>query len=82
MNPSKAECEKTLATMPKPNVLAISIFAAGYLKPTEAIDYIASLPNLKGVAAGVSKQNHAHDTFQLLRKGFNFKTFEVESHDL
>jgi len=68
MVPSREECEKALASLPKPNVLAISILAAGYLKPEEAVDYIAGLPNIKGVAVGVSKERHAHETFKLLRE--------------
>ncbi|MEM2281744.1 MAG: hypothetical protein QXZ68_07160, partial [Candidatus Bathyarchaeia archaeon] len=35
MVPSREECEKALKSMTKPNVLAISILAAGYLKPEE-----------------------------------------------
>lgn len=68
MAPSKEKCEKALEKLPKPNVLAISILAAGYLKPKEAVDYIAGLPNIKGVAVGVSKEKHVIETFQLLRK--------------
>ena len=68
MIPSKEKCELALAVMPKPNVVAISIMAAGYLNPIEAIDYIAHLPNIKGVAVGVSKGKHANETFQLLRE--------------
>ena len=68
MVPSKEECEKALTSLPKPNVLAISILAAGYLKPEEAADYIAGLPNIKGVAVGVSKEKHARETFKLLRE--------------
>jgi hypothetical protein len=67
MVPSREECEKALAGLPKPNVLAISILAAGYLKPEEAVDYIAGLPNVKGVAVGVSKERHAIETFKLLK---------------
>jgi hypothetical protein len=67
MVPSREECEKALASLPKPNVLAISILAAGYLKPEEAADYIAGLSNIKGVAVGVSKERHASETFKLLR---------------
>ncbi len=67
MIPSREACEKALAVLPKPNVLAISILAAGYLKPEEAVDYIAGLPNIKGVAVGVSKEKHASETFKLLR---------------
>jgi len=68
MNPSKEECEKTLKILPKPAVIAISILAAGYLTPAEAIDYIKTLPNIKGVVVGVSKEKHAHETFKLLRE--------------
>jgi hypothetical protein len=68
MVPSKEECEKALAGLPKPNVLAISILAAGYLKPEDAVDYIAGLPNIKGVAVGVSKEKHANETFKLLKE--------------
>ena len=68
MNPSRTECEKALANHPEANVIAISILASGYLKPPEAIRYIESLPNLKGVVAGVSKERHARETFRLLKK--------------
>ena len=68
MNPSRTECEKALANLPEPNIIAISILAAGYLKPPEAISYIASLPNLKGIVVGVSKERHAHETFKLLKE--------------
>jgi len=68
MVPSREECEKALASLPKPNVLAISILAAGYLTPKEAADYIAGLQNIKGAAVGVSKEKHAYETFKLLRE--------------
>jgi len=65
---SKEECEKALASLPKPNVLAVSILAAGYLKPEEAVDYIVGLPNIEGVAVGVSKERHVNKTFKLLKE--------------
>lgn len=68
MIPSKKTCEETLKKMPESNVIAISILAAGYLKPPEAINYIATLPNMRGVAVGVSKEKHARETFMLLRE--------------
>jgi len=68
MVPSREDCETALMCLPKPNVLAISVLAAGYLKPEEAIDYIAGLPNIKGIAVGVSKEKHAYETFKLLRE--------------
>jgi hypothetical protein len=70
MNPSRVLCEKALADLPKPNVIAMSLLAAGYLKPQEAINYIASLPNLKGVVVGVSREVHARETFKLLKDRF------------
>jgi len=66
MVPSKEKCEKTLAALPRPNVVAISIMAAGYLQPIEAIKYIAGLSNIRGVAVGISKEKHANETFKLL----------------
>ena len=68
MNPSGAECEKALANIPEPDVIAMSILAAGYLKPPEAIKYIKSLPNLVGVVVGVTKEQHALETFKLLEQ--------------
>ena len=69
MDPSKAECEKALASVDGANVIAISILAAGYLKPSEAIEYVAGLPNIAGVSVGVSKEQHARETFRLLKNG-------------
>jgi len=71
MIPSKIACEKTLDSLLQPIVIAISILAAGYLKPTEAIGYIAALPNIKGVAIGVSRESHARETFRLFHKELN-----------
>jgi len=68
MNPSRTECEKALAKLPGLNTIAISILAAGYIKPSEAINYLRSLPNLKGVAVGVSKESHARETFKSLKE--------------
>jgi hypothetical protein len=68
MNPSREECERTLKTLSVPNVLAISVFAAGYFKPNEVVDYLNSLNNLKGVIAGVSNEKQALDTFGLFKK--------------
>jgi len=79
MVPSREECERSLKELTKPNVLAISILAAGYLKPEEAIDYIAGLPNIKGVAVGVSKEKHAIETFRLLKKKLKTLSEELPS---
>lgn len=70
MNPSKSECERTLADLSSPIVLAISILAAGYLQPSAAMDYLVNLPNLNGVVAGVSTKQQAQETFTLLKDKF------------
>lgn len=68
MNPSREECEKTLSSLSRPIVVAISVLAAGYFKPPQAADYLAGLENLKGVAVGVSTIKQAHDTFALFQE--------------
>jgi hypothetical protein len=66
MNPSKEECEKALVEADGSEVIAMSVLAAGYLRPREAMDYILSLQNLKGVVVGVSRESQARETFKLL----------------
>lgn len=75
MNPSRVECEKALERLYEPNVIAMSVLAAGYLKPAEAVDYIADLPNINGLVVGVSKDHHARETFRFLQE--KTKTFRV-----
>ncbi|MEM3640817.1 MAG: hypothetical protein QXH37_02690 [Candidatus Bathyarchaeia archaeon] len=70
MNPSKEECEKALAEFPEPTIIAISVLAAGCLKPMDAITYLRTLPNIDGVVVGVSKEKHANETFKLFRENF------------
>lgn len=67
MTPSIEECEKTLKMLPAPNVIAISVLAAGYVSPTEAASYLRSLPNIKGASIGVSKEKHAKETFSIFK---------------
>jgi hypothetical protein len=71
MNPSREDCEKALTSLPRPIVLAMSILAAGYLKLPQAIDYVATLPNIGGVCVGVSKDQHARESFRLLKSKFH-----------
>jgi hypothetical protein len=71
VTPSIEDCEKALHQLTQPNVIAMSILAAGYLKPKEAIEYIASLPNIKGIAVGVSKEHHAKEAFKLFNQTLN-----------
>jgi hypothetical protein len=67
MTPSIEECEKTLKKLPQPNVIAISILAAGYISPKEAACYLQTLPNIKGVSIGISKEKHAKETFSVFK---------------
>jgi hypothetical protein len=67
MCPSKEVCEKTLARIPKTEVIAFSILAAGYVKLPEAAAYIEATPALKGVAIGVSKEKQANETFAQIK---------------
>jgi hypothetical protein len=68
MNPSKEDCEEKLRQIPGAEVIAISLLAGGFLKFPEAAEYLKSLPNLNGVAVGVSKKTHISETFNLLRE--------------
>jgi uncharacterized protein (DUF486 family) len=70
MNPSIRRCEETLANMSSPVVLAISVLAAGYYKPSMVVDYLASLSNLKGLVVGVSNERQASETFRLFKEAF------------
>jgi hypothetical protein len=70
MMPSVEECERALDLLPEPVVVAISVLAAGYIRPKEAVDYIKTLPNIKGIAVGVSKEKHAKETFRLFQREF------------
>ena len=68
MNPSKEECERALLDASGGNVIAMSMLASGYLRLPEAANYIKTLPNLSGVVVGVSKEQHAKDTFNFLKE--------------
>ncbi|MGB8707161.1 MAG: hypothetical protein WCD72_04325 [Dehalococcoidia bacterium] len=68
MCPSKEESERALAKTSEAEVIAFSILAAGRLQLPEAIEYVANLPNLTGVAVGVSKKSHTYETFKLLKE--------------
>ncbi len=66
MSPSRQLCETCLSTLDEADVIAMSIIAGGYLKFDEAFDYIRTLPNLSGIAVGVSSKEHAKETFTKL----------------
>jgi hypothetical protein len=68
MNPSKTECEKALSSVSESSIIAMSVLAAGYLRPLEAVDYMLAVPKLKGAVFGVSKERHARETFRFFRE--------------
>jgi hypothetical protein len=67
MCPTQQDCEQALEQAQQSEVIAMSILAAGYLKPVDAIDYLGSLPGLSGVVVGVSKERQAVETFRALK---------------
>jgi len=69
MNPSQAECEKTLKEIPQAEIIAMSILAAGYLRPYEAGQYIAKLSNISHIVVGVSNESQASETFKFFKMG-------------
>ena len=68
MNPSREECERTLASLNGSAVIAMSILAAGYVGLQEAADYIRTLPEISGVVVGVSNEQQACQTFRTLKR--------------
>ena len=68
MTPTIEKCEESLRSLSSPSVIAISVLAAGFVKPANAAEYIAGLPNIKGVALGVSKPSQAKDSFEVFSK--------------
>ncbi len=66
MAPSREACEERLALGNGPDVIAFSVLASGHITLPEAAKYLDSLPNLAGVAVGVSKEQQARETFSLL----------------
>jgi hypothetical protein len=67
MCPSKVKCEEALERSSEAEVIAMSVLAAGYLKPAEAIGYLADLKGLSGLVIGVSKEGQATETFRVFR---------------
>ncbi len=67
MSPSREECEKALMNVPDTEVIAMSVLASGYIKLPEAVDYINSIPGLKGIVVGVSREQQARD-FKIFRE--------------
>lgn len=65
MNPSKSDVENTLAQENSYNV-AMSFLASGAIKPSEAVEYIASIKGVNSVLFGASTHSHIKQTKELL----------------
>lgn len=59
MCPSKIECEEAIERVHAAEVIAMSILAAGYLKPADAVGYLADLQGISGIVVGVSNESQA-----------------------
>ncbi len=68
MCPSQLECEQALERASGAEVIAMSVLAAGYLKPVDAASYLSSLRGLSGIVIGVSKERQATETFNVFRE--------------
>ena len=64
MNPTRSECESSLAHMSGHPVAAISVLAAGRLAIDEAVMYLSKLPSIQSVVVGTSSPSHARESFQ------------------
>ena len=62
MNPSQESCENALKKNPETKVIAMSVLAAGYLKPAEALGYLNTIP-IKAAVIGISSDKQAKETF-------------------
>ncbi len=69
MCPSQQECEEALERAKDAEVIAMSVLAAGYLKPAEAFGYLANLDGISGLVIGVSKEHQATETFKVFANG-------------
>jgi hypothetical protein len=68
MCPSKDKCEQALAHIDGAEVIAMSVLAAGYLKPRDIVEYLSNFSRIDGVVIGVSSERQALETFNLLKK--------------
>jgi hypothetical protein len=69
MCPSQLECEDALERAKDAEVIAMSVLAAGYLKPQDAIGYLTNLDGISGLVIGVSKERQALETFRVFERG-------------
>ena len=66
--PIKRKVRRGIEKIPDSEVIAYGILASGYLKLPEAVEYIKKLPDLKGLAIGVSNENHSRESFKFIKE--------------
>ena len=66
MSPSREQCEKALETS-NAQVVAMSVFAAGAVRPAEAVQYVRRHPKLRSVILGASSEKHIQESFALFK---------------
>ena len=57
MNPNKTLCEESLKEY-QPNLIAMSVLAAGAVSPKKASEYIRKFPEVKSLVIGASTESH------------------------
>ncbi|PCJ57065.1 MAG: hypothetical protein COA79_17190 [Planctomycetota bacterium] len=65
MNPNPKVCEETMLAYPT-HTIAMSILAAGLIKPAEAIGYLKKIPQIKSYVVGASSHDHIVETYTLI----------------
>jgi hypothetical protein len=70
MNPSRQEWEEVMVEVKGAEIIAFGILASGYLKISQAIEYVKLLPNLKGIAVGISSRRQAEETFKFIKDNY------------
>jgi hypothetical protein len=67
MNPNIASYEQTLRTKSF-QAFAMSVMAAGAIRPKEAFEYVAGFENIKSIMFGASSRTHIEQTKELIEE--------------
>jgi hypothetical protein len=65
MNPSRQRCEQLLQEYPC-HMVAMSVLAAGYVKPADAARYLSSLAGIDSIIFGASSPGHVTELSNVL----------------
>ena len=69
MSPSRTECEASLTQFPA-RMIAMSVLAAGKVKPVEAADYLRGLGTIRSAVVGASSRMHVSESFEAIGAAF------------